>query len=127
MFCDAFQDTALSIIDFAKNYLGGITTYEWLPVVGSHIPEYQEKANVEFLRNAMRWDLQEREIKEYEYDESNFESGDVLAIMRLDGVDPLIMYGTGTTIGHCTMALWFENELYVVEAMENGFWPKKNV
>ena len=46
---------------------------------------------------------------------------------RLDGVDPLIMYGTGSTIGHCTMTVWFDDELYVIEAMENVFWPIKNV
>lgn len=37
------------------------------------------------------------------------------------------MYGTGSTIGHCTMTLWYGDELYVVEAMENTFWPIKNV
>jgi HD-like signal output (HDOD) protein len=37
------------------------------------------------------------------------------------------MYGTGSTIGHCTMAVWFEDELYVIEAMENVFWPIKNI
>jgi len=37
--------------------------------------------------------------------------------MRLDGVDPIIMYGSGTHAGHSTMALRFEDgELYVVES-----------
>jgi hypothetical protein len=75
----------------------------------------------------MQWELEKREIDFIEYDESNFKTGDVLAIFRLDGVDQLIMYGTGSTIGHCTMTVWFEDELYVIEAMENVFWPKKNV
>lgn len=74
----------------------------------------------------MHWDLQEREVIYYDYDESNFKSGDVLAIFRLDGVDQLIMYGTGSTIGHCTMAMWFDDELWVVEVMDNVFWPKRN-
>jgi len=25
------------------------------------------------------------------------------------------------------MTVWFDDELYVIEAMENVFWPKKNV
>ena len=37
------------------------------------------------------------------------------------------MYGTGSTLGHVAMALWIEGELYVIEAMENTFWPKKNI
>jgi len=36
--------------------------------------------------------------------------------MRLDGLDPMIMYGTGSKIGHNTMALRFDGELYVVES-----------
>lgn len=38
-------------------------------------------------------------------------------MFRLDGVDQLIMYGTGSTLGHVAMALWFDGELYVIEAM----------
>ena len=75
----------------------------------------------------MHWSLSERSIEEYDYEESNFKSGDVIGIFRLDGVDPLIMYGTGTTIGHCTMTLWFEGELYVIEAQGASFWPRSNV
>lgn len=126
MFCNGYAETIGSAWNFAKMYLGGLTTLEWLPFMGSHVPEYMEEANVEFMKNLIHWELKERTIKEYDYDASNFKSGDVLAAFRLDGVDPLIMYGTGTTIGHCTMALWFEDELYVVEVMENVFWPKKD-
>lgn len=75
----------------------------------------------------MKWTLSERPIMSYEYQASNLKSGDVLAIFRLDGVDPLIMYGTGSTIGHCTMALWFDGELYIVEAQDSPYWPTKNV
>jgi hypothetical protein len=75
----------------------------------------------------MRWKLSERPVTDYEYNESNFKSGDVLAIFRLDGIDPLIMYGTGATIGHCTMALWFDDELYVIEAQAAPYWPQPNV
>jgi hypothetical protein len=43
--------------------------------------------------------------------------------MRLDGVDPIIMYGSGTHCGHSTMALRFEGELYVVESQDGWYWP----
>lgn len=108
-------------------YLGGLTTKTWLPIMGTHVPSYMEKANIDFMRNTMHWDIQERSITEYEYSEANFKTGDVLAIFRLDGVDQIIMYGTGSTIGHCAMAVWFDDELYVIEAMQNVFWPVKNV
>ena len=127
MFCSGYLDSISSIFNMVKMFLGGITTYTWLPWFGTHVPAYMEEANLEFLRNNMQWDLEKREVDFIEYDESNFKTGDVLAIFRLDGVDPLIMYGTGSTIGHCTMTVWFDDELYVIEAMENVFWPIKNV
>lgn len=37
-------------------------------------------------------------------------------IMRLDGLDQLIMAATGSHAGHMVMALRFDGELYVVEA-----------
>jgi len=43
--------------------------------------------------------------------------------MRLDGLDPLLMYGTGSHVGHTTMALRFDGELYVVESQDAWYWP----
>jgi len=37
-------------------------------------------------------------------------------IMRLDGLDQLIMTVTGSQAGHMVMALRFDGELYVVES-----------
>jgi len=47
----------------------------------------------------------------------------MFAIFRLDGFDSIIMYGTGSHVGHCTMALRFDGELYVVESQDAWFWP----
>jgi len=43
--------------------------------------------------------------------------------MRLDGLDPMLMYGTGSKVGHNTMALRFDGELYVVESQDAWYWP----
>ena len=64
----------------------------------------------------MGYNLVKRDIIEVEIDESTINSGDFFAIMRLDGLDPLIMYGTGTHSGHSVMALRFDGELYIVES-----------
>lgn len=51
----------------------------------------------------------------------------MFGIFRLDGLDPLIMIGTGSRMGHCVMALWFEEkgkrELYIVESQDSWYWP----
>lgn len=53
------------------------------------------------------------------------QSGDFLAILRLDGLDPIIMYGSGSHIGHSVMALrfWDDEELYIVESQDGWYWP----
>jgi hypothetical protein len=70
----------------------------------------------------------EREIKKVEYDPSLIQSGDFLAIMRLDGLDPIIMYGSGTHAGHSTVALRMEdNELYIIESQDGWYWPRNGI
>ena len=37
-------------------------------------------------------------------------------LFRLDGIDPVIMYGTGSWNGHVAIACWIEGELYLLES-----------
>lgn len=82
-----------------------------------------EKANLEFIEAAMGITLPVRTAYEVEVDENLIKSGDFFLIMRLDGLDPMIMWGTGSTGAHCTMAMWFDDELYVVESQDAWYWP----
>jgi len=73
----------------------------WQP----QVPEYMEKATLEFLSWALNWDMPPRgEIQNVDLDESTIHSGDYFAITRLDGLGALIMYGTGSHSGHTVMA-----------------------
>ena len=48
--------------------------------------------------------------------------------MRLDGLDQIIMYGTGAYIGHNVMALRMEDdELYIVESQDAWYWPTHGI
>lgn len=67
-----------------------------------------EEANVEFLKWAINWEPIVRPIQKVEIDESLIQSGDYLAVMRLDGLDQIIMYGTGSYSGHSVVALRIE-------------------
>jgi len=67
--------------------------------------------------------LEERPLAEIEYNPDLIQSGDFIAIMRLDGLDPIIMYGAGSYCGHSTMALRFDGELYIVESQDGWYWP----
>jgi hypothetical protein len=57
-----------------------------------------------------------RQTTEIDIDEKDLRSGDYLAILRLDGLDPMIMYGTGSHSGHTTTVLFFDGEPYIVES-----------
>jgi hypothetical protein len=46
----------------------------------------------------------ERPIKEIDI-ENDIESGGLLATVTLSGLDAILMYGTGSRIGHIAMAL----------------------
>jgi len=72
--------------------------------------------NLNFLNHTMGLTFEERTTRTYDYDESLINSGDFLSITRLDGLDPIIMYGTGSHAGHSVMALRMDGELYIVES-----------
>ena len=70
--------------------------------------------------------MEERPVKSQSYiqlDEDLINSGDYFAVMRLDGLDQIIMYGTGSHSGHSVMALRFDEELYIVESQDSWYWP----
>lgn len=47
--------------------------------------------------------------------------------MRLDGLDPIVMLGTGSHAGHTTMALRIDGVLNVVESQDAWYWPVQNI
>jgi hypothetical protein len=51
MFCDGYVDTFTSVYNTLLQFVGGIGTdpNNTSPIWGSHVPEYMEKANLEFL------------------------------------------------------------------------------
>lgn len=80
------------------------------------IPDYMANTDRQFLLESMGYDLPPRPTNFVDIDQSLVKSGDFFGITRLDGLNPLIMYGTGSHIGHCTTALQFDEGLYIVES-----------
>ena len=59
---------------------------------------------------------------------SKIRPGDLIGILRLDGLDTLISWGTQSYFGHTATVLELDNELYVVESQEkSNYWPKDNI
>jgi len=123
LFCEGLTTELLSVYTTLKAFVGGLGTKGKVPFFEPKVPKYMEDANVEFLKWAVNYDLKERETKKVEIDDSKIKSGDYFAVMRLDGLDPLIMYGTGSHSGHTVMAHRFNGELHIVESQDAWYWP----
>ena len=82
-----------------------------------------EDATVKFLEESMEIKIEKRDIQRVHIDPSTIQSGDFLAVNRLVGSSSIISYGTGSRISHSTMALWMDDELYVVESTAGAYYP----
>lgn len=122
-FCEGALKSIYSLYDTLKLYLGGFSTKH------SHVTNYMKKANLDFIKRYVGLDYKDRgEASKKILDiKKEIKSGDFVAIVRLDGLDELIMMGTGSSIGHTCVAVWIDNELYVVESQDGWYWPKHGI
>ena len=130
-FCQNVKQSLWSIFETAKLFLGGMSAdpNAWTTFFSSHVPQYMETANINFVTELAGFNLKLRttDKKVLEIDPKNIRSGDFVAIRRWDGVDPLIMWGTGTHIGHTAVAMWEDGELYVYESQDGWYWPRHGI
>jgi hypothetical protein len=128
-FCQGFWTSFRSFLKTLTLFLGGLSTNPNLPVIGSHVPKYMEEANIKFLEEFINFPQVPRTFKGkvLPLNKTEIKTGDYLAIHRYDGLDPLIMFGTGSHTGHSAVAAWIDNELYVLESQDGWYWPKHGI
>lgn len=90
-------------------------------------------SNLDFLTERNIWPSPLQPFGQHTaIDVNSIKSGDYLAISRLDGLDPMIMFGTGGVTGHSAVAVWqtvgSNRTLYVVESTDADpagpvYWP----
>jgi hypothetical protein len=122
-FCQNAWKSLYSLYDTVKLYLGGF--YK-----NYHIPKYQEQANLDFIKRYCGKDYKDRGEygkKMLNIDKNEIKTGDFIAILRMDGLDELIMMGTGSSIGHTAVAVWIDDELYITESQDGWYWPKHGI
>lgn len=123
LFCEHLREELLSVITTVKAFVGGLGLHGRIPLFQPKVPKYMEDANLEFMRWGLNITYEERPIQKVAIDEDLIQSGDYLAVMRLDGLDPMIMYGTGSRSGHSVAALRMDGNLYIVESQDAWYWP----
>lgn len=95
--------------------------------------EKQTAVNLDFLSKYVNYTLPPRSQTAppiVPIDESAVASGDMFGILRLDGLDPMLAWGMGSTTGHTTMAMRdpADGVLYVHESQVNSsYWPANGV
>jgi hypothetical protein len=132
-FCDGFLSTIHSLLMTLKLFIGGMGNdpSSRLPILKPEVPEYMEKANIDFLERFVGFKMEKRR-EQYgnivlDFDEKEIKTGDFIFIFRLDGLDPMIMLGTGSTAGHSAVAAWIDGELHIIESQDGWYWPKRGI
>ena len=96
----------------------------------SSVDEKTAELNIEFLRTYMNYPVESKQkfIQNKTIDTTDLHPGDFLGILRLDGLDPLVCWGTGSIFGHTATIMKINNQKYVVESQnKSNYWPNNNI
>jgi hypothetical protein len=129
-FEDSFEKIGSNIVTtfslFAQGLLGGGSNPEPIPV-----PQYVIEENLIFMKNYMNIQPEKRPVYSLGNPKEYIKSGDLIGLMRLDGMSTMIMYGTGSRLSHVAMALWLEEDgvrdLYILESQTGSQWIKDGI
>ena len=90
--------------------------------------------NVDFMARYPQFKMEQRDpLSSVPPLEHQVHSGDFFGVIRLDGLDPVLAWGMGSTTGHTTTALWMDNEegkrtLYITEStVTDSYWPTNGI
>lgn len=126
--CDDMSNWPKSAWMTIKLFFGGLGLNPYVPIFGSKIPEYQLAANLDWISGSAGYELQRYPSDRFVHiDKKLIKSGTILGVYRFDGVDTMINVGSGSRLGHITMALWHEDELYVIESQDAPYWPTQGI
>eukprot|EP01097_Dermamoeba_algensis_P000740 TRINITY_DN1261_c0_g1_i5.p1 TRINITY_DN1261_c0_g1~~TRINITY_DN1261_c0_g1_i5.p1 ORF type:complete len:568 (-),score=130.75 TRINITY_DN1261_c0_g1_i5:76-1779(-) len=105
------------------------TVMLFLPaLLNQGVPEATAEANLRFLESYAGITMESRTITDVPLNESDIHSGDFFGVIRLDGLDPMLAWGMGATLGHTVISLWIDGELYICESTTvSKYWPTNGV
>ena len=129
-FCNGLGTTIQSLLMTFKAYYGGIgyDPKAKNPRFRPSISRAQEKANLRILELYNHYTPERRKNNTIvNFDKNIIKTGDVMVLSRMDGIDQLIMIGAGGRVAHCVVCAWRDNELYVLEAQDAWYWPRKGI
>jgi len=105
------------------------TTKLFIPMSTKHVPDEIAALNVDFVESYTDFKYPPREESENTFvPEHKISSGDFFGVVRHDGLDDMLAWGMGSTTGHTTTPIWFEDGLYVTEStVDDSYWPTDGI
>ena len=129
-FCAGLVNTVKSLLKTIKAFYGGLgyDPNAKNPKFRPNVPKDMEKANLRIMELYNHFTPERRKNNTVvTFDKKNIHSGDFMAIFRMDGIDQLIMLGSGGRSGHSVVCSWIDDELYVIESQDGWYWPRSGV
>lgn len=129
VFCDNIGHLLPDLLMTAGLFVGGlgIVNSPSVPFFGLQPTYFQKKWNREFMKLGIDYDYKDRNGKKNITPREQVQSGDYFAVLRLDGLDQIIGYGTGSMSGHSVEAVWDhrdgKSDLYICESQDSWYWP----
>jgi hypothetical protein len=128
-FCQGLFASIQSLVMSLLLFVGGLGNdpKNPIPLFRPSVPEYMMYHNTKMIELYNNITIPRREDKVIEIDESEIHTGDLIAISRMDGVDNIIMIGTGSVVGHTCVTAWIDGKLHVLESQAGWYWPKAGI
>ena len=128
-FCTGFVNAIKSFFKTFNAFYGGLGLDPKAknPKFRPTISRDQEKANLRIVELFNYYTPERRNNTIVNIDKNKIKSGDAIVISRMDGIDQLIMIGSGGHVGHTCVCTWIDDELYVLESQEALYWPRSGI
>ncbi|CAE7662701.1 unnamed protein product, partial [Symbiodinium microadriaticum] len=105
------------------------TVLLFVPEFTQQVDPLSARRNVDFMAKYPKFIMEERDpLSNLPPPAENVHSGDFFGVIRLDGLDPMLAWGRGSTTGHTTVAMWMDGELYICEStVLDSYWPTDGI
>lgn len=105
------------------------TVLLFVPEFTKQVDPKSAQRNVDFMSKYPKFVMEERDpLSNLPPPAQKVHSGDFFGVIRLDGLDPMLAWGMGSTTGHTTVAMWIDGELYICEStVTDSYWPTNGI
>lgn len=119
-FMTSVETSAANLLETASLFVAEFT---------KHVPKHAAERNVDFMSTYPKMKMEPRDpVSGLPPPAHKVHSGDFFGVIRLDGLDPMLAWGMGSTTGHTTMAQWIDGELYICEStVTDSYWPTNGI